>query len=94
MVGDDQGNLHLIKLTRKEEQITDFTVQTQYDGLKGAITTFSITYDHDLVAASSADEQRCQSFDFKTGSHIRNLTFSESNSGPNVDFVSVIFSHN
>ena len=23
MVGDDQGNLHLIKLTRKEEQITD-----------------------------------------------------------------------
>ena len=57
MIGDDQGNLHLVKVTRKDDKITDFAIRTKYEGVKGAVRTFSVTYDHDLVAVSGADEQ-------------------------------------
>jgi hypothetical protein len=94
IVGDEAGRLSTIKFKFQGGKISGFNKHTEYLGLAGKVKSVAITHDHDILAVTSEGKPCCKIYDVKNGKFIRNLTFSESHGGPNLDMEVVIFSLN
>ena len=94
VVGDKKGRVASYKLIIKDSQVKSVELVNEFKGLSSPVRAISVTFDHDLLACVEKGGKECQIFDFKTGSHIRNLTFSENNKSENSEFVSCVFSLN
>lgn len=93
MVGYDNGQVKCFKLEMDGSKVKGFKEHQTFKGISSPIVAVSTSSDLDILAICGKEEKACKIYDFQTGAHVRNLTFSEGPDAPNLIFRGCIFSH-
>lgn len=83
-----------LNVDKQKDEVTDAYKLQEYTSHQTPVTKVDVTFDHDLIASIGSEEEKTVYIhDFKTGSLVNELTFSEKHGSDLMGFQGCIFSH-